>query len=146
VDRHRTGGDPEEAARVLRVVAQGGAKLALLGCQRFERRQAAVQLVEWTSRLVAPPLVFGERGLERKSARQPLVDRLAQQLGVAKGVRDALQEIRIFVVAGVAYQRPAVTVRPAVRAGGSTPPASSTLRVGDGCRAGVLHGRPAATA
>jgi hypothetical protein len=51
-------------------------------------------------------LIRGERVFERLSTGQSRVDGIGQELGVPDRVRDALGQDGVFVVAGVADERP----------------------------------------
>ena len=125
--------------------SQGRLQLLLVGRRRREPREIEIHSIVRHRSFVAPLLVLPQRCVERACSRQPLVDCLNEEFGVAKGVADAQRQIGILVAAGIADQGPSGTVGSAhkVRQVGARPKISPrAVRPGRARRGQALDRSP----
>ena len=66
----------------------------------------SIILIEGQRSIVALPFVVGQCFLRGSSSRQSCINGFDDQFHITKGIHDALYQVGILVVAGVAHQRP----------------------------------------
>src|SRR5258708_25354984 len=104
-------GEAKEAVRLLLIPLQGRKELLHFRRGSLHGGTLSIVLIEGQRCFVALPFVAGQCFFQGSSSRPSCMNGLGDQFHITEGIHDALSQEGILVVAGIAHQCPARSIR-----------------------------------